>query len=444
MLSPNPHRFLSLSSKGLQRIDITQEGNDFAFIVGDDRYICPSFIAEFLSPRASSLLALDRTISDFHIETPDPHHCFSTIMSLASGGTVELPSDSESTHAHCVFIRSVSRELGNCELFQATIDRSEGQLSRAELIAHLDFFSEAKFDVELHTLASTFSEFSKSELDQLRLSDLERVLSDSNLVVTSEDWLLDLVCRRALCDSSYFGLLEFVRFEYLSRESMESAIELLAGSIEFLTPGIWSALVNRLTAPVLDAVRRFDGSNIITSLPDILDMFAGNEFRLLYRGSRDGFDREVFHQRCDGHGNTMTLIESTGGYIFGGYSPLVWRSGGGFISDPSWSSFVFTLRNPHNFGERIFRQIKAESAIYNGADRGPTLGGGCDICVLGSTAFGDDILIDNHTILGCTYQNDTGLARERVFTGSRQFQLQEVEVFEVCTSTLGIASNGGE
>jgi hypothetical protein len=54
--------------------------------------------------------------------------------------------------------------------------------------------------------------------------------------------------------------------------------------------------------------------------------FAGKSSALLYRGSRDGFTRSAFHGKCEKHSNTVTIIETTKGYIFGGFTPLVWDS----------------------------------------------------------------------------------------------------------------------
>lgn len=46
---------------------------------------------------------------------------------------------------------------------------------------------------------------------------------------------------------------------------------------------------------------------------------------LLYRGSRDGFLGRDFHSRCDNHGDTLTVIKSTSGHIFGGYTNQKWN-----------------------------------------------------------------------------------------------------------------------
>ncbi|EXX65415.1 uncharacterized protein OCT59_025345 [Rhizophagus irregularis] len=47
------------------------------------------------------------------------------------------------------------------------------------------------------------------------------------------------------------------------------------------------------------------------------------KFKLLLRGSRDGFTPEKFHELCDGKANTVTFINLEGNEeILGGYNPL--------------------------------------------------------------------------------------------------------------------------
>ena len=59
-----------------------------------------------------------------------------------------------------------------------------------------------------------------------------------------------------------------------------------------------------------------------------------------------GFGVRVFHSRCDGKPNTLTILKSTTGFIFGGYASLAWSSGYGYKTDPT--AFLFTLTNPAN------------------------------------------------------------------------------------------------
>jgi hypothetical protein len=122
----------------------------------------------------------------------------------------------------------------------------------------------------------------------------------------------------------------------------------------------------------------------------------------------------------------------TGGNIFGGFTPVEWESltKPDFKADDSQKSFVFTLKNPHNIPARRFA-LKAERkprAIWCDSKWGPWFGGApCDMAVK------DNCNADTRsfTSLGRSYTNDTGLDGEVVFTGSWNFQVKEIEVFEI-------------
>jgi hypothetical protein len=75
-------------------------------------------------------------------------------------------------------------------------------------------------------------------------------------------------------------------------------------------------------------------SAIVPQIPALFAEFKSNGFNLMWRGGRDGFGADEFHRRCDGHANTLTLIEDTGGNIFGGFTPVPWES------NPAWPSNV--------------------------------------------------------------------------------------------------------
>eukprot|EP00957_Ditylum_brightwellii_P175044 13327643-Ditylum_brightwellii.AAC.1 len=56
----------------------------------------------------------------------------------------------------------------------------------------------------------------------------------------------------------------------------------------------------------------------------------GFDAKLLYRASRDGWQASNFHAKCDNQGPTLTVIRTTGGYIFGGYCDTPWSSASGY------------------------------------------------------------------------------------------------------------------
>jgi hypothetical protein len=44
------------------------------------------------------------------------------------------------------------------------------------------------------------------------------------------------------------------------------------------------------------------------------------KWKLLYRGSSDGFGSDVFHSKCDGIAKTLIVVKATNQCVFGGYT----------------------------------------------------------------------------------------------------------------------------
>ncbi|RHZ89663.1 hypothetical protein Glove_13g271 [Diversispora epigaea] len=96
------------------------------------------------------------------------------------------------------------------------------------------------------------------------------------------------------------------------------------------------------------------------------------EFNLILRGSRDGFEPEVFWNLCDRKTNVIVIakVKNTD-EIIGGYNPIGWNSN--FIHEFSETndSFVFSLKNG-NIKNSILSRAKVPSkAIYNYTGHGP-------------------------------------------------------------------------
>jgi hypothetical protein len=169
-------------------------------------------------------------------------------------------------------------------------------------------------------------------------------------------------------------------------------------------------------------------SKIVNRVPALFeDVFgAAKTFQLLYRGSRDGFEAAAFHDRCDGHPNTISLILSTNGCIFGGYTPIAWSSRNAYAPDPSLKSWVFTIKNPHNLPPQLFKQKEEANAVRDFAIHGPAFGNGWDLHICDKCRT--SVCYAN---VGTVYANETGIAATEVLTGSQTFYVEEIEVFEV-------------
>jgi hypothetical protein len=256
-----------------------------------------------------------------------------------------------------------------------------------------------------------------SDLAMLSVDALDEVLAGVSFSIVSEDGLLEWLL--SLGDE-YRPLLSRIEIRFLSA----TGLAILAEHFPFLPECVCCDILDRLRHLFPPSGWN---SAIAADFPKLFEDFKDKQFTLLWRGSRDGFGADDFHSRCDGHPNTLTVILDTDWNIFGGFTPVKWDSDNRRKADPSLKSFLFTLVNPHNFPARKFA-LKAErknKAIFCNSDRGPQFfdlyaWDNCNANTASSTSC-----------FGNNYTNDTGLKGKAFLTGSANFQVKEIEVFEI-------------
>jgi len=150
---------------------------------------------------------------------------------------------------------------------------------------------------------------------------------------------------------------------------------------------------------------------------------------LLHRASRDSFTAAAFHAHCDGHSRTVTVAQSTGGFIFGGYSgSAAWGNQGQWA--PSDGAFLFRLAGPGvQVPSRHPLVQNPGHAIYCHGGHGPTFGAGHDLYIQNSAGTHSS-LISN---LGATYsqQAEGGVITLASLAESSSTTITEWEVFSV-------------
>ena len=166
-----------------------------------------------------------------------------------------------------------------------------------------------------------------------------------------------------------------------------------------------------------------------------LNDFYGNakqKWELIYKATRDGFRAEDFHRCCDSKGPTMTIIQSKNdNYLFGGYAQTSWDCDGYYGQDPV--AFLFTLANPHNIQPtKFFRKSNERFCVGHSNKCGPCFGG----AEKDEKKF-DDIEISTNAnqnrnsvcSFPSSYTDTTGMG-EILFTGTKNFMVEEIEVFK--------------
>jgi hypothetical protein len=251
MSSETSKRCVTLSAKGLNHINRENYENDFKFIVSGGEYVCPSFVAEFLSNRVSKYRRNDCTIFEIElelnikprIESKDISNCFNKFISLGFGSSIFF----ESTEYAC--LQSICIELESIELYEILfmdpVDLNEGnviaRLKYGELIGH-------SCEIEIAFAASHFLQMELSSICELSVSMLFQIFGDKSLQLENEDDLYEMILSLISRESCYSKLLECVKYEYLSVRSIESFIDLICESFEFLTLDIWHCLRSRLVS----------------------------------------------------------------------------------------------------------------------------------------------------------------------------------------------------
>jgi hypothetical protein len=240
--------FLALTAKGLENIPRHEARNDFTFYVGDFRYTCPWYVADFLSPKICQLHQIDPWLDEFDIESADPNHLFTEFLSLAQGRSFAL------TECDREFFSRVCRELRNGELLFSIIDHFEGDLAVSNVLNRLEIRTEfgMPVDRELKFLSSHFHDFlsSSSFLGEISDLHLEQILSDTSLKLSTEDDLYKFIVSRSSGDSMNLRFLEFVHFECLTAKTMSHFIRLSCEHFDRLNVAIWNRLCDRLALDV--------------------------------------------------------------------------------------------------------------------------------------------------------------------------------------------------
>jgi hypothetical protein len=125
------------------------------------------------------------------------------------------------------------------------------EITCENVISRLKFLSEAdfNFEPELKFASSHFWELLKdetySELKSLNGQVLCGLISNESLKLENEESLWKFICSSELIQE-FPSLLDHIKYEYLSIESMIEFVEMIDSTFDFLTPNVFAALRARL------------------------------------------------------------------------------------------------------------------------------------------------------------------------------------------------------
>jgi len=137
----------------------------------------------------------------------------------------------------------------------------------------------------------------------------------------------------------------------------------------------------------------------------------------IYVASMDGDSATDFHDKCDGKGPTVVIVETTTGNVFGGYASVSWNGVQRYKSAPT--SFLFQLR-PH-LSHFALRNENDGHAMFHNLNYGPVFGHGCDLLIKSGALSNSHSYVNGERYKANDYTlND----------GTQYFQVKDYVVFQ--------------
>merc|ERR1712228_613511 len=159
------------------------------------------------------------------------------------------------------------------------------------------------------------------------------------------------------------------------------------------------------------------------------------EWKILYRGSRDGYKMNDCHPKCYNHSNVVLIVESEQGNVFGGFTQTGWNLSAEFGEYRSYpNAFLFLIRaESHNNQHGIFRikdRYHDKALCHYTASYCPCLFtfGNCgeDLCIMKDCNLNDE----NHSLVTFFECNN-----EYALNGEESICVQELEFYQLVGST---------
>jgi hypothetical protein len=145
--------------------------------------------------------------------------------------------------------------------------------------------------------------------------------------------------------------------------------------------------------------------------------------QLLFKSS-DASDVKGFHRACDRKANTLVIVHSKEGNIFGGFAVPAWDSStDDWKADPTQLSFIFLLKNTFGDPPTRFPMKSTNGTIWCFAIHGPSFGRGCDFTLWSGT--------ETHALLGYSYVDKLGRGTAAFVSTGKGDQKFEVDSYEV-------------
>ena len=150
------------------------------------------------------------------------------------------------------------------------------------------------------------------------------------------------------------------------------------------------------------------------------------KLNLLYRGSRDGFKANKFHEKCDSFSPTISIIFSDLLRVFGGYTKAHWNQDSLiYLNKKDEKAFLFSLTNNEKY-----MCVNPSMAIYGVNNSLVTYGNGHDITIVSDCDIKDSSS-NFPSSYSCSVYPKISEKSKSHLAGSSKFKVLEIEVYHV-------------
>ena len=143
--------------------------------------------------------------------------------------------------------------------------------------------------------------------------------------------------------------------------------------------------------------------------------------KLIYKATPEENTRDDFHRKCDNKGATLTIIETTKGRRFGGYTSVCWDSSSGSKDDKE--AFLFSLDNDKKYDVIQSKNVK----VYSGSGYGPWFGNNGNI----GLAYDKNYFIGNDSHREYFEYKCYSTTVENELSGGKTFNISKMEVYQI-------------
>ena len=223
---------------------------------------------------------------------------------------------------------------------------------------------------------------------------------------------------------------EFNDYKNLSEDKFKELIELVKKESENLKYNMeynnceylnsdkiikYKAKLDKLKETIDSHIMKYNGLNLIeTGVKNKLNKKIKN-YRLLFRASENKYKASNFHSKCDGYNNTLTLVKTKNGKIFGGFTDAQWDQSSNYKSGSN--GFIFSLDN-----NEIYYNQNSNYNIYGVSGYGPYFGSG-------DFYISDNCRTNNsNESMGNSYENN---GKKYPLTGYSNFLVEDYEVYQL-------------